>query len=181
MRIGPHIAVLVAAATLSACASAPPSGGQPKPAKQAPVERASKDKPYDFRSEGTIPPLKPDDAANEPDVQEMGVSDSSDIEAADAEAPPVAAPETAPEPALIDGFRVQVFASGDRDIAANAAREVQERLRIPTYIDLDGGMYKVRAGDFATRAEADQALPAIRKDYPDAWVVASKIRATQRP
>ena len=182
MRIASHIAVLVAAATLSACATAPPSGGQPKPAKQSPVERASKDKPYDFRSEGTIPPLKPDDAANDPDVQEIGVSDSADIDVSDADAPPVAAPPPAPaEPALIDGFRVQVFATGDRDIAANAAREVQERLRIPTYIDLDGGMYKVRAGDFATRAEADQALPGIRKDYPDAWVVASKIRATQRP
>jgi len=181
MRIAPHIAVVVAAAALSACASAPPSGGQPKPAKQPPVERASKDKPYDFRSEGTIPPLKPDDASNEPDVQEIGVSDSSDIDVRDAAAPPVSAPPAAAEPTLIDGFRVQVFASGDRDIAANAAREVQERLRIPTYIDLDGGMYKVRAGDFATRAEADQALPAIRKDYPDAWVVASKIHATQRP
>lgn len=181
MKIAPILITAVAAAAISACASAPPSGGQPKPAKQPPVERASKDKPYDFRSEGTIPPLKPDDAANEPDVQEIGVSDSSDIEATDAEAPPVTAPPAAPEPALIDGFRVQVFASGDRDIAANAAREVQERLRIPTYIDLDAGMYKVRAGDFATRAEADQALPGIRKDYPDAWVVASKIRATQRP
>ncbi|HEU4928256.1 MAG TPA: SPOR domain-containing protein [Candidatus Krumholzibacteria bacterium] len=183
MRIAPHfIAALAAAATITACATAPPSGERPaKPAKQAPVERASKDKPYDFRSEGQIPPLKPDDAANEPDVQEMGVSSGAGVEVTDAEAPPVTAPEAAPESALIDGFRVQVFATGDRDIAANAAREVQERLGIPTYVDLDGGMYKVRAGDFATRAEADQALPSIRKDYPDAWVVASKVRATQRP
>ena len=183
MRTVPYsIAALVAALALSACASAPPSGERPaKPAKQPPVERASKDKPYDFKSEGTIPPLKPDDAANEPDVQEMGVSDSADIDVSDADAPPVSAPPAPSEPALIDGFRVQVLATGDRDIADNAAREAQARLGIPAYVDLDGGMYKVRAGDFATRAEADQALPAIRKQYPDAWVIASKIRATQRP
>jgi len=180
MKIAPVLITALAAATVTACASAPPSGPA-KPAKQPPVERASKEKPYDFRSEGTIPALKPDDAANEPDVQEIGVSDSADIDVSDAEAPPVSAPPAPAEPALIDGFRVQVFASGDRDIAANAAREVQERLGIPTYIELDTGMYKVRAGDFATRAEADRALPGIRKDYPDAWIVASKIRATQRP
>ena len=183
MRIAPYsIAAVAAALAMSACATAPPSGERPaKPAKQPPVERASKDKPYDFRSEGTIPPLKPDDAANEPDVEEVGVSDSADIDVRDADAPPVSAPPAPSEPALIDGFRVQVFASGDRDIAANAAREVQERLGIPTYIELDAGMYKVRAGDFTTRADADRALPGIRKDYPDAWIVASKIRATQRP
>jgi len=164
---------------MTACATAPPA--EKRPAKTAPVERASKDKPYDFRSEGQVPPLKPDDAANEPDVQEIGVSSGSSIDVTDAEAPPDTVPEAAAEPALIDGFRVQVFASGDRDIAANAAREAQERLGVPAYVDLDGGMYKVRAGDFATRAEADQALPAIRKHYSDAWVIASKIRATRRP
>ncbi len=185
MKIAPVLITTLAAAAIAACAGNAPPSGQPKPAKQAPVERASKDKPYDFRSEGTIPPLKPDDAANEPDVQEIGVSDSADIDVSDADAPPVtappAAPQSAPELALIDGFRVQVLATQDRDIAANAARDAQSRLGIPAYVDLDGGMYKVRAGDFATRGEADSALPAIRKQYPDAWVIASKIRATQRP
>jgi len=148
-----------------------------------PVERASEKKPYDFRSEGTVPPLKPDDAANEPDIEERGVSETP-IDVSDAEAPP----ETAPPPAatvapvapaseaLIDGFRVQVFAGADREIAENAARVAQERLGLASYVELDGGMYKVRAGDFATRSLANQALPAIRSAYPDAWIVASKVR-----
>jgi len=42
-------------------------------------------------------------------------------------------------------------------------------------------MYKVRAGDFSTRAEADQALAPVRRQYPDAWVVPSKIRASRTP
>src|SRR5262245_50270001 len=158
MKLAPVLITTLAAAAIAACAGNAPPSGQPKPAKQPPVERASKDKPYDFRAEGTIPPLKPDDAANEPDVQEIGVSDSADIDVSDAEAPPVAAAPAPAEPALIDGFRVQVLATGDRDIADNAAREAQSRLGIPAYVDLDGGVYKVRAGDFATRAEADQAL-----------------------
>jgi len=178
--------LLVASAIFAACAGAPPK--ESRTAKPMPVERASKSQPYDFRSEGTIPPLKPDDAANEPDIQERGVSETP-IEVSDAEAPPDTTPTPAPvatpvadaSEAPIDGFRVQVFAGADREIAENAARAAQERLGLPCYVDLDGGMYKVRAGDFATRPLADQALPAIRRAYPDAWVIATKVRATRTP
>lgn len=177
--------VVAGSALFAACAGAPPK--ETRTAKPMPVERASEKKPYDFRSEGTIPPLKPDDAANEPDVEERGVSETP-IDVSDAEAPPVTAPPPSPAPvvpvaaaseALIDGFRVQVFAGADREIAENAARVAQERLGQPTYVELDGGMYKVRAGDFTTRELANQALPAIRAAYPDAWIVGSKVRAPQ--
>ena len=186
MRISPSCAFVVLGFTvaLAGCASAPPAGSPtPKPPS---VERGTAKKPYDFRSEGTIPPLTPADAANEPDVEERGVADST-IDVTDAEAPPDTAREPAPVPApvaaesLIDGFRVQVFATADREIAENASRSAQERLNLPAYVDLDGGMYKVRVGDFATRAQADQALGAIRSQYSDAWVVASKVRATRAP
>ncbi len=153
-----------------------------------PVERGSEKQPYDFRSEGTIPPLKPDDAANEPDIEERGVS-ATPIEVADAEAPadtappppPPAVPVVPASDALIDGFRVQVFAGADREIAESAARAAQERTGLPSYVELDGGMYKVRTGDFTTREQANQALPSVRKAYPDAWIVASKVRVTQAP
>ncbi len=173
--------VLVAAAPvwLSGCASTPPSSGGKSP-RPALVERASDSKPYDFRSEGTIPPLSATDAANEPDVEEMGVTETP-IEASDAEAPPETIREAAPTDTLVDGFRVQVFASADREIAENAARGAQERLGLPGYVELDGGVYKVRVGDFAARADADQALVGIRRQYADAWIVPSKVRAPQRP
>jgi len=75
-----------------------------------------------------------------------------------------------------DGFRVQVFASSDREIAENARMVATQRLRLPGYLDLEAGVYKVRVGDFVTRADADKALPTVRAaDYADAWIVASKV------
>ncbi len=165
---------------LAGCASAPPAG---TPAhKSTSVERGSDSKPYDFRSEGKIPPLTPADAPNEPDVEEMGVTETP-IDVTDAAAPPDTAPKApaAPADTLVDGFRVQVFAGADREIAENASRGAEERLKLPSYVDLDGGMYKVRVGNFTTRAQADQALGTIRGQYADAWVVASKVRATRAP
>ena len=165
---------------LAGCASAPPSGSPAQ--KSSSVERGSDSKPYDFRSEGKIPPLTPADAANEPDVEETGVTETP-IHVTDAEAPTDTTPKTpaAPADTLVDGFRVQVFASADREIAESASRSAQERLKLPSFVDLDGGMYKVRVGNFTTRAQADQALGAIRRQYADAWVVASKVRATRAP
>jgi hypothetical protein len=172
MKIPRRYALMVLALCVG-CASAPAKG----PAKKTSVERASQDKPYDFRAEGEIPPL-PADATNEPDVQEIGVKSDSAIDVAEADAPPVTTPAPVATSTLVDGFRVQVFASADRDVAENASRAAQERLGLPSYLDLDGGVYKVRVGDFVTRAEADKALAGVRKHYADAWVVATKVRTT---
>lgn len=170
---------LAAAFALAGCASAPAG----TPAKNAvPVERASDEKPYDFRSEGKIPPLTPADVPNEPDVEEIEVSETA-IEVTDAQAPPDTVREAAPAATptvLIDGFRVQVFATADREIAENATRVATERLALPGYVELDRGVYKVRMGDFATRPQADQALAGIRRQYTDAWVVASKVRVVPK-
>lgn len=174
------VAGWAAIAALAGCASAPPSGTAPR--KSTSVERGSENKPYDFRSEGKIPPLSPADAPNEPDVEEVGVTETP-IDVTDAEAPldTARATQAAPADTLVDGFRVQVFASADREIAENASRVAQERLQLPSYVDLDGGMYKVRVGDFATRAAADQTLGSIRRAYADAWVVASKVHVARAP
>jgi hypothetical protein len=167
-------AIVAACVAFAGCTSAPPSGTS---SKAVPVERATDAKPYDFRSEGKIPPLA--DVANEPDIEEIGVTESA-IDVTEAATPPDTVRRSAPQDTLIDGFRVQVFATADREIAENAARVATDRLGLQSYVDLDGGVYKVRAGDFATRPEADQALASIRRQYADAWVVPSKIR-TPRP
>lgn len=172
------VVILSMIGALAGCASAPPSG---TPAhKSTSVERGSDSKPYDFRSEGNVPPLNPKDAANEPDVEETGVTESA-IEVTDVEAPPDTERAAAPVDTLVDGFRVQVFAGADREIAENASRGAEERLKLPSYVDLDGGMYKVRVGNFTTRPDAEQALGAIRRQYADAWIVASKVRAPRAP
>jgi hypothetical protein len=40
----------------------------------------------------------------------------------------------------------------------------------------DQSLYKLYVGDFKTRAEAEAALPEVRKfGYKDAWVVGAKV------
>jgi len=167
-----RISVAVTTAlVLGACgASAPPKR---KPAAVEPAAGGA----YDFRSEGRIPPATAGEARVEPDVEEMAVSDSG-LEVSEAEAPPDTAPRVAaPADSVADGFRIQVFASQDREVAETSRLAAADRLGVPAYMDLEGGMYKVRVGDYATRADADAALATLRKHYyPDAWVVAARIR-----
>ncbi len=160
----------VAVVALGACASTAPT------AHKAPTARSSDAAPYDFKREGQVPPVTPADSRSEADVEEIPMTQES-IDVSEAEAPPVdstRAPAAADTTA--DGFRVQVFASSDREVAENARVVASQRLRLPGYLDLEGGVYKVRVGDFVTRADADRALATIRAaDYADAWIVPSKV------
>lgn len=172
-------AVLYTVAVMAGC-------GATAPAKQSSsrVEPASSGKGYDFRKEGRIPSPSGGQARPETDVEEIALDDSSQVDVTDAEAPPVAVPPPPPPPtasAVVDGFRIQVFASADRDVAQNARAVAAERLNLPAYLDLDGGVYKVRVGDFASREAADAALGAVRGQYyPDAWIVAARVNAARQ-
>ena len=166
----------VVVAFLAACgATAPPKQASSR------VEPAQKGS-YDFRSEGKIPPPAGGSAKPEADVEEMAVSDTTlDVRDADAPhdtTPPAALPVVADSSA--DGFRIQIFASADRDVAENARSAAATRLNMPAYLDLDGGVYKVRVGDYTTRDAASAALPSVRGQYyPDAWVVPARIKVSR--
>jgi hypothetical protein len=175
MSINLQLRIVIASVAASACigcgASAPPKQGTSR------VEPASSKSPYDFRKEGVIPPASGGDARPEADVEEIAVSDSG-LTVSDAEAPPVDTTRTAVvADSLADGFRIQVFATADREIAENARAAAAERLGVPAYLDLEGGVYKVRVGDYVVRPDADRALSTVRGHYyPDAWVVASRVK-----
>jgi hypothetical protein len=159
-------------ALVAACgATAPPKQTS---ARAEPAQKGG----YDFKSEGKIPPPAGGSARPEADVEEMAVSDTSlDVSEADAPrdtTPPAAAPVVADSTA--DGFRIQIFASADRDVAESARSAGAGRLHMPVYLDLDGGVYKVRVGDYVTRDAASAALPTVRGQfYPDAWIVPARI------
>lgn len=163
---------------LAGCgASAPPKQSTSR------VEPASSGQGYDFRKEGKIPPPAGGSAHPETDVEEIADATSSSIDVSEADAPidTVVAPVPAPAAAVVDGFRIQLFASADRDVAQNARAVAAERLGMPAYLDLDGGVYKVRAGDFVRREDANAALSTVRGQfYPDAWVVPAKVNVPQR-
>jgi cell division protein FtsN len=158
-------------ALFSACgASAPPKQGtsQVEPAKGA----------YDFKSEGQVPAPSGGSAKPEADVEEIAVTDTT-LDVSEADAPRDSTPPVAPAAvadSTADGFRIQIFASADRDVAQNARNAAAARLGMPAYLDLDAGVYKVRVGDYVSRDDASAALPKVRGQfYPDAWVVPARI------
>lgn len=81
------------------------------------------------------------------------------------------------EEQTMQGFRVQLFSSQRIDEATIAKQTAMQTIVTDSlYIIYDPPNYKVRAGDFATRLDANRALSAIiQKGYPDAWVVTDKI------
>jgi hypothetical protein len=78
---------------------------------------------------------------------------------------------------LIPGFRVQIFASTSID-EATKQKEAAEGL-FPDewlYIVYDPPTYKVRAGNFITRFDADRFLKQSSQDgFRDAWIVPDRV------
>ncbi len=99
-----------------------------------------------------------------------------------------AAPE---ELKQVDGYRIQIFSSTDREAAEKARREaiawweirkhdpeapvdiVGEEL--PAYIVFIPPFYRVRIGDFTSRADAEVVLDYFREKFRDAWIVPDKV------
>ena len=81
---------------------------------------------------------------------------------------------------VIDGFRIQLAATTDR-------RKVDEMRaafggRYPGVVTTWSQAqpyYRVRAGAFTSRGDATKFLGNIKKDYPDAYIVADKIKTTE--
>jgi len=46
--------------------------------------------------------------------------------------------------------------------------------KLPVFMASEQSLYKLYVGDFKTKAEAEAALPEIRKLYNGAWIVSVK-------
>lgn len=92
------------------------------------------------------------------------------------EAPP--AVTTIPEmPLLVTGYRIQLYATNDIDEAN--ARKAGAEAAFPNewfYIEYDPPTYKLRAGNFLSRSEAEMFLQTLQSTgYPDAWIVPDRV------
>ncbi len=80
---------------------------------------------------------------------------------------------------LIEGFRIQLLSTKDLENATRSKAMAQERLSnlpLKFYLEFDSPYYKVRAGDFKTREEAESMRGIIRsRGYPQAWIVKTKV------
>jgi hypothetical protein len=78
---------------------------------------------------------------------------------------------------MVQGFRVQVFSSGDIDIAK--ARMTEAEGMFPGdwfYISYDAPVYKIRAGNFLNRLDAERFMQSAQeRGFRGAWVVPEKV------
>jgi hypothetical protein len=91
----------------------------------------------------------------------------------------VPAVSAAPERGAVVGetrFRIQILASSQVDMARREKVNAESVIKQPVFMASEQSLYKLYVGDFKTRAEAEAALPEIRKlGYKDAWVVSAKV------
>ena len=95
---------------------------------------------------------------------------------------------------IVEGFRVQVFSSVDRQEAVNVeeellrwARSLEEddlqRLRLASTPDIISlykqPYYRIRVGAFMTREAADGVYQALRRSYPSTLIVPDDILITR--
>ena len=110
----------------------------------------------------------PDSSARS-DTTGRGRRDSvSAVPAADSASPapaagpaPSASPAPAASPARAAGFRIQVAAVNTRAAADSIAKRVKAA-GFDAVVAAEKGLFKIRVGRYATRAEAQAALPRVR-------------------
>lgn len=130
-----------------------------------PAQQAA-DEPYDLESE-----MPEDDSIAESDAEEESIdpvlADTFSVEET------VEPPEAAAGYEL--GYRIQLAAFTESAGARELKKKVMAGAKIAVYIDYEDGLYKVRAGDFATREGASEARAKLAADYPDCWIVRTTI------
>ncbi len=90
---------------------------------------------------------------------------------------------TVETPVFVPGYRVQLFATTDIDEAASQKATAESAFPDEWfYIEYDPPTYKLRAGNFLSRAEAEAFARTLQSTgYPDAWVVPDRVQKNAPP
>ena len=76
----------------------------------------------------------------------------------------------------VSGFRVQIFTGSNRKDAYSAQEKFQQEFPdIRTYVIYNEPNFKVRAGDFRTRAEAEKLQDDLKKWFNGMFIIQDKI------
>jgi hypothetical protein len=74
------------------------------------------------------------------------------------------------------GYRVQIFSGSNRKDAYSAQARLQsEYPELRTYIIYNEPNFKVRAGDFRTRLEAQKLMQELQSSFTSLFIIAEKI------
>ncbi|MCW9708148.1 SPOR domain-containing protein [Fodinibius salsisoli] len=86
------------------------------------------------------------------------------------------------------GYRIQLISTRDIQRADTTAEgfnqwitEEMPNYRAKSYISFKQPYYKVHVGDFQSRTRAIQFTQAVKKRYPDAWIVPDEINPGSVP
>ncbi len=76
------------------------------------------------------------------------------------------------------GYRVQVFATSDEDLATTRAEEMRALFDEEVYVEFEGLLYKVQVGDCVSRDEAaDLRRKALGMGLDGAFIVDTRVKA----
>jgi len=74
------------------------------------------------------------------------------------------------------GYRVQFFSGSNRKDAYNAQNRLQQQYpELRTYISYREPNFKVKAGDFRTRLEAEKLVQELRSSFSSIFIISEKI------
>lgn len=74
------------------------------------------------------------------------------------------------------GYRVQIFSGSNRKDAYSAQARLQDQYpELRTYIIYNEPNFKVRAGDFRTRLEAQKLMQELRASFSSLFIISEKI------
>ena len=77
----------------------------------------------------------------------------------------------------IEGFRVQIFATQDRNKADQLQKELALKFDEKIYIIFEAPNYKLRIGDFLDRNDAEiLRMRLVSSDFPSSWIVRTRIQ-----
>ncbi len=71
-------------------------------------------------------------------------------------------------------FTVQIGSYSNYENASKCKLETQQRLSEEVFVEIENSYYKVRAGKYAERVNAEKARDRIRNIYLDAFIVEKK-------
>jgi hypothetical protein len=84
--------------------------------------------------------------------------------------------EASPNHYGMDGFRIQIYASSNRNAREESNKVMAEFISKfpdikPYSLYAEPGYFKIRAGDFRTKTEATRLYLIVSKEFPDAYLV----------
>jgi hypothetical protein len=75
-----------------------------------------------------------------------------------------------------NGFRIQLYVGRERKIVDDAKVHIYQTYpNINPYLTYSLPIYKLKVGDFLTKADAERFLNQIKDSYPDAIIIGEKI------